>query len=775
MARGFMRSWLRIILVLALVFFALPPTPVLATDFPLSTDDTVITDALDYLWQAQAADGNIGGFAISAWAVMTIAAAGEDPHDWGDPSIVDYLKNNWSNLDWDKATDVERSILAITAAGEDPTDFGGQDYITQLKSLYDGEQIGYNDTLNDDFWGILALIAAGESQSSEIIVNTCDFIKYWQNEDGGWNWLAGDDSNVDDTGAAIMALIAAGESSGSDAVTMGLMFLMDTQNSDGGFPWMWGGASNSASCAWAIGALVAAGEEPATWEMGSGDDNPVSCLISLQDADGTFKYTASQKTSPEFMTAYAIPALLGDPYPVTAFQGQPQQPDLDVSSTDVPATIYAGVTTTITATIANIGDEGITDSFVVSLSVDGTTVDTATVTALDAGGSMDVSLAWTPAAAGNYTLRVTTDSGDSINESNENNNEDTSQVTVTEQTEGPDLAVTNVYVPASIYAGVTTAIKARISNIGDEGISGSFVVSLSIDGSTIDATTITALGARGSMDSYFYWAPTVAGNYTLRVTADLAGSINESNESNNESTSQITVTEQTEGPDLAVTDVYVPASIYAGVTTVIEARISNVGDEGISSSFVVSLSADGTTVDTATVTALDAGDSMDVYFDWTPTVAEDYTLQVISDSGDSVNESHETNNSFTLEATVVTTSSDTSQEESSPRVSPVISASVEPAEMDFSNLTPGKTSVEFEITITNTGDRDMLVTAELTGDAQDLYINTLRLNSWPWDVFKVVVPRQSSRIIPASVSVSQSYSGQIMEGGILIFWATVAP
>ena len=95
--------------------------------------------------------------------------------------------------------------------------------------------------------------------------------------------------------------------------------------------------------------------------------------------------------------------------------------------------------------------------------------------------------------------------------------------------------------------------------------------------------------------------------------------------------------------------------------------------------------------------------------------------------------------------------------------------------MDFGNLTPGKTSVEFEITITNTGDRDMLVTAELTGDAQDLYINTLRLNSWPWDVFKVVVPRQSSRIIPASVSVSQSYSGQIMEGGILIFWATVAP
>jgi len=887
MVTGFMRSCFKIILALALVVLILPSAPVMATDFPLSTDDTAITDALDYLRQAQAADGNIGGFAISAWVVMALVAAGEDPHDWGDPSIIDYLRDNWGNLDWDKATDVERSILAITAAGEDPTDFGGQDYLTQLKSLYDGEQVGYDDTLNDDFWGILALIAAGESPSSDIIVNTCEFIKYWQNEDGGWNWLAGDDSDVDDTGAAIMALIAAGESPDSDAVMMGLMFLMDTQNSDGGFPWMWGGASTSASCTWAIGALVAAGEAPATWEMGSGDDNPISCLLSLQDTDGAFKYTASQKTSPEFMTAYAIPALLGDPYPVTAIDWQlppPEEPDLTVTDVYVPATIYTDVATTIIARISNIGDQDITDSFTVRLKVNSTTVATTTVTALAAGGSIDVSLVWRPTAAGNYTLKVIADSASSINESNEDNNEystqaevgdqpqpdltvtdidvptaiytdvattvtatiansgdediadgfkiklkangatidtaiiaaldaggsvsadlewtpatsgdytlkvtadssydidesnennnrETIEVEVTEQPEGTDLVVTDTDLPDSIYIDAAATITATISNVGDDDISDNFEVKLKVNGATIDTITITALDAGGIVSADLEWTPATSGDYTLKVTADSGDAIDESSENNNEYSVQAEVNEQPQ-PDLTVTDIAAPAVIYTDAATTITATINNIGNQDITGNFKVRLNANGTPVDTITITALDAGGSVSADFEWTPATSGDYTLKVTADSGDAIDESSESNNESVFEPRVANVSSDSSQEESSPAVSPVISANIEPGNIDFGDLTPGETSAEFEITIANTGGRDMLVTADLAGNAQDFYADTLRLNSWPWDVFKLVVPRQSSRIIRASLSVPQSYSGQIMEGGILIFWSTVAP
>jgi len=880
-----MRSCLKIILALALVALILPPVPVMATDFPLPTGDTVITDALDYLRQSQAADGNIGGFAISAWVVMSLAAAGEDPHDWGDPSIVDYLRDNRENLDWDKATDLERSILAITAAGEDPTDFGSQDYLTQLKSLYDGEQIGYDDTLNDDFWGILALIAAGESLSSDIIVNTCNFIKSWQNEDGGWNWQVGDDSDVDDTGAAIMALIAAGESPDSDAVMMGLMFLMDSQNSDGGFPWMWGGASTSASCAWAIGALVAAGEEPATWEMGAGDDNPVSYLISLQDTDGAFKYTASQKTSPEFMTTYAIPALLGDPYPVTAFQGQPEEPDLVVTDVYVPATIYTSSTTTIVARISNIGDEDISDNFAVTLKVNDITVDTATVTALNAGNSVDVDLDWTPTLSGNYILKVIGDSASSINESSEDNNEysfqaevdsqpqpdliitdtdlpaaiytdittivtttianiggkditnsfkikleangatvdtitvtalgagdsvdvdfewtptavgdytlrvtadssydidepdennnrETTEVEVTKQPEEPDLILTDTDLPATIYADVTTTITVTIANVGDEDISDSFKVRLKANGATVDTAIIAALDSGGSVDVDFEWAPTIAGSYTLKVTADSSHDIDEPDENNNRETIEVEVTKQPGEPDLIITDTDLPATIYADVTTTITATINNIGNQDITSNFKVRLNANGATVDTAIIVALDAGGSISTDLDWTPSEAGNYTLQVFADSGDSIDESDETNNGSTLETTVATASSDSSQGESSPTVSPVISASIEPGNIDFGDLAPGETSAEFEITIANTGDRDMLVTADLAGNARDFYAATLRLNSWPWDVFRVVVPKKSSRVIRASLLVPQSYDGQIMEGGVLVFWSTAIP
>ena len=62
-----MRVFFKVILALAVVILILPLTPALAADFPLSSGDDEISDALDYLRDAQDSDGNIGGFAVSAW------------------------------------------------------------------------------------------------------------------------------------------------------------------------------------------------------------------------------------------------------------------------------------------------------------------------------------------------------------------------------------------------------------------------------------------------------------------------------------------------------------------------------------------------------------------------------------------------------------------------------------------------------------------------------------------------------------------------------------
>jgi hypothetical protein len=659
-----MKKRLRVVLLLSLVTLVLPLSPALAADFPLSPDDTVVADGLDYLRDAQGADGNIGGYSVSAWAVTAIAAAGEDPHQWGDPSIVDYLRDNSDQLDWDKATDLERAILAIAAAGEDPSDFGGEDYVAALKSLYDGEQIGYADTVNDDYWGILALIAAGESPSSVIIGNTASFIINVQNEDGGWNWEVYGESDVDDTAAAIMALVAAGDPD-PDVIDMALLFLMDMQNDDGGFPSLYGAESNSASDAWAIGALVAAGENMADW-VGVGGDDPVDNLISLQDSDGSFKKTAGQAANPEFMTAYAIPALLGDPYPVMPFQGSPPpEADLIVDDIDVPSVIYVGEEVVVTATVKNIGGEGITDSFRVRLYADNDTIDTVAVGELDAGDSVEVDLEWTPDAAGDYTLEVVVDLDDDIDESSESNNDDTLDVEVEEPPQEADLVVDGIDVPSAIYVGEEVVVTATLKNIGGEDITDSFRVRL-----------------------------------------------------------------------------------YA----------------------------DNDTIDTVTVDELDTGDSVEVDLEWTPDEVGDYTLEVVVDLDNDIDEARENNNDDTLDVEVmVITASSSSPQEESPTTPLAISARVEPGQIDFGELVSGETSTSYMVTVVNNGNSDILVTAEVAGSAQGFYVATLKLDGKPWDEFSVLVAKQSSRGIRVSLDVPHSYSGEVLEDGVLTFWTTLSP
>lgn len=282
---------------------------------PLTTGNAWITCALDYLRSRQNADGDIGGLGISAWVVMAISAAGEDPNDWkmGTNSIVDYLRDNASSLG-DIATDWARSILAIAAAGENPWDFGGVDCVAKLKTYHDGNQIGSASLLNDDFWGVLALVSTSESLSSEIITDSVAFIKDNQNDDGGWSHVVDGTSDVDNTAAAIMALIAAGESASSTTIVNALSYLESKQQTDGGF--LSEGSTNAAADSWAINAIVAAGQNPTSNDWTNNGNNPVGHLLSLQIADGSFNWTASLNSNPEWMTAYAIPALLGKPYPI---------------------------------------------------------------------------------------------------------------------------------------------------------------------------------------------------------------------------------------------------------------------------------------------------------------------------------------------------------------------------------------------------------------------------------------------------------------------------
>ena len=282
--------------------------------YPLESEDNQISDALDFLRMSQDSDGKIGSYVASSWLIIAIAAAGEDPQDWSNDgdSIIDYMKvKASSNLTADKATDWERSILAIVAAGENPYSFGDTDYVATLLNFFDGTQMGDNSLLNDDIWALPALVSVGAG--SDIIPDIVYYIEENQNSDGGWNWAVGGDSDADNTAAAISALIRAGVDPDDVIITNALTYLKTQQQNNGGFTSE--GSTNSAVDAWVILAIHDAKQDPTAEEWRVGENNPVSHLLSLQDSDGAFKWTSSIRSNPEWMTAYAITALLGADWP----------------------------------------------------------------------------------------------------------------------------------------------------------------------------------------------------------------------------------------------------------------------------------------------------------------------------------------------------------------------------------------------------------------------------------------------------------------------------
>lgn len=148
-----------------------------SSGYPFKGTDKPIKKALSYLSEMQATDGSIGSYSDTAWAVMALAACGKNPARFGSPSPIDFLKqNNHQLLDsYNITADLARNVLAIVASGQSPRSFGegnnvvpGGDFIDALVKLHDGTQFGEKDSINEDFWALIALIGAGYSPDDEI-------------------------------------------------------------------------------------------------------------------------------------------------------------------------------------------------------------------------------------------------------------------------------------------------------------------------------------------------------------------------------------------------------------------------------------------------------------------------------------------------------------------------------------------------------------------------------------------------------------------------------
>lgn len=243
------------------------------------------------------------------WTVMALAALGV-------PAIpADFLKS----LPATTAIEYTAPILAITSLGQDPRTFGSKDYVAALESFHSNGQLGDPATLNDDIFGVLALVSAGVAASDPVVSDSKNFLLTHQSADGGWGFTV-NSSDTNMTAAAILALLASGVAGADSHIQAAVDYLKSAQNEDGGFPYdpksSFGTASDTSSTAWVTWALQALQIPATSWSKAG--HSPVDFLNSTQTAAGYFEF---QKGSGEdsfspVTTAYAVIALAGKSLPL---------------------------------------------------------------------------------------------------------------------------------------------------------------------------------------------------------------------------------------------------------------------------------------------------------------------------------------------------------------------------------------------------------------------------------------------------------------------------
>jgi iron complex transport system substrate-binding protein len=227
--------------------------------------------------------------ALTAWAVLGLVAAGEEPPR----SAAEYLAARPAS----GAANLALRILALRALRQETT--------TELQHLQafrrPNGRIG--PLVNSTIWGVLALRAVGRPAGRSV-----RYLIRAQHRSGGWAWYPGGMPDSNDTATAVQALRAAGVGPRSRPIRRALAYLRRLQQRDGGFPLVRGRAADAQSTAWAIQAFLAAGRPPGRAAF--------RYLAGLRRADGSYRYSKTYSVTPVWVTAQVLPALARRPFPL---------------------------------------------------------------------------------------------------------------------------------------------------------------------------------------------------------------------------------------------------------------------------------------------------------------------------------------------------------------------------------------------------------------------------------------------------------------------------
>lgn len=295
-----------------------------------------VTRGLDYLHAAQGGSGQFVDVGYTPWAVIAIAACGENP---AGPA---WRRNGKTPMDYLQSTDLAsyatrgsagnaanyyaKMILAYVAAGRRSqiTAAGARKVNLVSKLLAFQRSDGrFSPTpsapsiaaVNTTTWAVIALTAAqtGQSSANSAVAWLCT----QQLSDGGFSNNAKDagvgmPSDVDGTSAVIQALVAGGVKPSASVLKNARAYLSRAQRADGGFSSSLNGPyTYSESTAWAIQAILALGEKPTSSAWTKGGRTPRSALTALQAGNGAFQHKKGTLALPVLSTTQTLCALSG--------------------------------------------------------------------------------------------------------------------------------------------------------------------------------------------------------------------------------------------------------------------------------------------------------------------------------------------------------------------------------------------------------------------------------------------------------------------------------
>lgn len=258
-----------------------------------------IPRALAFIASHQTADGSFTSPIVTDWAALAFAA--------GEPGVPKQLLRTYlltSAPAFTNVTDNERHALALEALDINPYTGTSHDYITPIVAAFDGIEIKNSPSdagiVNDDIFGLIALLHAGYSSSDALIKQEAAFVLSKQHADGSWDGIP------DMTAAAIQALGPLFDVPGvNQALGKASRYLASTEQQDGS----WGNIDSTSWVQTAINGIIEAHtpglETESAWRTSAGN-LPTDALAAAQLANGSVS-----SADPTWSTSYAVVAASG--------------------------------------------------------------------------------------------------------------------------------------------------------------------------------------------------------------------------------------------------------------------------------------------------------------------------------------------------------------------------------------------------------------------------------------------------------------------------------